>query len=1724
MTTNTIDRLGLPAQDEQGPHAQVINDNTPDWYSEALDTRKTELASLDLAIPDWYKKASTSARDRMRAVHARSRRSLNQLDQVFSGLKQPAEYAEPLLVAAIEKKFGQRLDVNAVFYARKMEQKECNTGASEVSATHVSALASEYYFYRGISLLEAALNNFTPEEATEPVCEDCHLITCYNFYRFSGMRLHPPANVRSSRLGIKAHEFAQLCRELNLGHSYYEHVRTAINQQIQTNKTQAGIGKLYSSLITSHRNQLELAAEIALMKGDIQPDDHRLINDILIDPSGGKRAGEAVKVSPLRLCSFVLENILIIGPVVWRANQRNAELQPRACMVYIPGDPLHPLKAYDNIAAFTNHLTTRLCRVEYRKFFSQFVPLANQDGFFTQLKGLLDPDAAYTDDQDFAPAKKGRIHHQGTYATSWRDVWMDCALQRIRLIMSNASTRVVSTEDVTDRAYKAWLWSWGSTALDILNLVAFVVPPLGEVMLVVAAVQMAYEIGEGIEAWSEYDARATWAHFSAVGLNLAMLAVPKGLMAAKDTAFVRRLVHVEFGGRTRLYDFNPAQYLHRVTLPEGLKANAHGLYAHESSLYLPATDGGHYKVGASGTEHEFRLLHPDGDSRYTPRIRHNGEGAWVHEFEQPLTWDRKTLLRRIGHSVDNLSDNQLEQARAISGVSDDELRQVFTEQRPPAPLFKDMLRRFEFNDQQQRYIDQLSHADPKVRGQVPWLFQVKVLTVSERWPASRVLVVVDGEGNRLWSSGREENPAQRVTLKPEQLDSGHFFSALSEQLSEPEMRHLLGEELIERRIRRNILSWGRKITPIPPATESSVIDAMVEEEMEEERALAARADRYRDCLAETAVSRRAELFNREMVAGNVSSDASVQLIQRSFPGLPKLAAEEIVAHASSRELASMTSTSRLPLRLAEEARHFVQKARVMRAHADLLFENQFTMDGVHLALHKMASVPELLGDVCIELRADTYDGPLLDRVGEATAITQYRLIRTDMKEWKLYSGPEKKVEYWRRDKDAFFSALWLAGGGKFTRWPEFNAFTHGLKKRLGQQPLNELASRRALGLQAIRPGFKSPMRLADGRVGYPLSPVGGADVRPRVCWMKAMKLYPSKSMEEVEVMLGLQGAADAMLTARLTHLEGELAELDRALVSWQQEGGSGYASARRRVSDTIKYAWRRRSAQAVAGDQTPIGHVLDLSDEDVGELPAISANMDHVGSLVLRRMALSNSSLPFLKAFGSLRWLNLSENNLTELPEFTNGGSGLTKLNLSKNDIQLTEQSRSRLEGMQNLKLLKLGDNPRLGWHADLRGLRNLNQIYLPNTGSTRFPDGAEQLPRLARIDLHTNRITTLPEYAYQHLERINLHDNPLSLPTLERLQLGRPLIPAQWGEHVSVGEARSVWLGESPTVEQVRRGDLWDELKASPESAAFFTVLADTTRSAEYASQVTRPALAERVWDMVEAASESQGIREALFTSADDRVTCGDGSSVEFMNLESELLAARALESVGAQSAEGPLISTARKLFRLSLVDAIAQRDVEARGPGFTEQVEVILAYRIRLADRLELPIKSRDMLFSEQARVSPAAIDEAYAKVLRDERIAGDEEAFFVGRMFWETHLRTRYPQEIKALMVPAIDLIDEKSSALFDLADLQDEPVSDAAIQNHWQTKHDEAADRLAGLLGKRRDDILVNGSMQSAFYERELKQLGAEREALEQQALKTLTRKVLNNFAASEGTSL
>ncbi len=1700
-------------QNEQNVHLHTITDNTPDWYTDALAEHKTQLALQPLNIPGWYRHAPESARDALKAIHIRSRRSLNQLDQLLVGLNSVTDFAEPLLVEAIKKTFGVQLDVRQTFYARKIEQKECERLSAEASRSRESPLASEFYSYKGVSLLEAALSNFSEDETSVPVCQDCHLITRYPFHRRS-LRAWPDAgNVRSVPVGIKAHEFARMCRTLDLGAKYYAHVRTTLNARITSTIPGAAAGKLYSAMITAHRNQLELAAQIAVMKQDIQNDGHALIKDILVNHRDRQLDGEDIKFSRFSLCALALENILVIGPVVFKAHFRNASLQPRRCWVYIPGDPECVLKEYPNLGWFADDLTTRLCKAEYRTFFSQFVPLSEQQAFFTKLKTLLDPEGKFTQSEDFAPASKRRIFSPADYGygPSLKDVWQDSAVQKVRLIMANCSTAAVSTGDMDNRVARARLSLWGNRLLDILNLAGLVVPGLGEVMLVVGALQMSYELFEGIESWSEGQVQEGWAHFSTVLLGVAGLAVPKALLVAKESAFVKRLVRVELGGaRVRLFDSDLRAFRHTVTLPAELKPDARGLYAHAGESYLPV-EGGHYKV--AGSHNDIRLVHPDDASLYSPRIRHNGGGAWVHEFEQPLTWDRKTLLRRIGHSVDALSDTDLEQLRVMSGVTDEALRGIYIDQQLPPPLFREALRHFEASARHQALLDNLRSTDPQALTRVAGYEQLNLIMRKGVWPDTKELRIDNAAGDAVWSSykGYTEKPV--VLLHEQDVLAGRILPSLLAQLELTEARQLLDEGIARDTVRLDTLV-GETEVELPDHLQRPLAKRALEAPSDAKRLVT-----YQRRLLQLATEYRSEIIERDIASGDLSVDSNVQRIQRSFPGLPKLVIEELLANANSEELAHMTQHSRVPLRLAEEARRYLPRLRILRAHAALNFDGPLTMDTVQLALHTLAAMPGRLEAIGIELRADSLTGALLDRVGSKDAPLQRRLVRVTLAHWEVVDESGKTL-YARTDKDAFYSALWFAAGGKFTSWERLHADTQALKLELMRQPLNDAQARRALALQPIKPGYKSPMRLADGRFGYPLSPVGGASQRPLALELAAVKIYPSRTLEEVRAFLGFEGRSDADFHAKLTELGVEFEQLQTVLSTWVDEAGSGYARARRRVASTLKLAWQRSTTQAFAG-----AHTLDLSDEMIEELPAISANMDHVSDLRLSRMALSDESAGFLRAFGGLRRLLLENNNLTQLPEFANGGVNLTELNLSANDIRLTEQSTARLESLHSLQILDLSHNTLLGWAPDLSGLRSLNRLNLRRTGTRTFPTGVQHLPQLVDIDLHTNQISTLPDYVFEQPARINLHDNPLSAQTLQRLGLQAPVVQPNW-EHVTAAEGRESWLRDLEQIERSRYETIWDSLTANPESSALLTVVADTTRSAEYRSAATRPQLRARVWEMLKAVSENERIRNELFVIADDRATCGDGSTLEFMNLERELFVLNVMELAEGPALKDQLLNASKKLFRLKLVDDIAQRDVIARGAAFTEQSEVILAYRIGLADKLGLPVKSRNMLFSQTANVGQAAIDDAYTQVLTAEAVSGDRETFLVEQTFWDRYLRTHYNDELQMLTAPAIKLIDEKSDALYELSRLQEGPgaQADQAAREAWQTERDRAVDTVVSTLGMSREEILVDGSMQSDFYVKQMDALSIARRREEKLGLTLLTRKVLNNHAAEHGSQL
>ncbi|OIN55094.1 hypothetical protein BFL40_01945 [Pseudomonas costantinii] len=130
----------------------------------------------------------------------------------------------------LKTRFGLDLDVRNVYFTRKYGRKNRDDlfGIFVFDRTDDSAL---HYEYRGVSLLEAALDNFAPEEAREAPCNDCQVITRWNAY--DGDVIATVDAVMSMALPIAPHDFAGLCRSLDLGARYQQHLKAILQPALQ---------------------------------------------------------------------------------------------------------------------------------------------------------------------------------------------------------------------------------------------------------------------------------------------------------------------------------------------------------------------------------------------------------------------------------------------------------------------------------------------------------------------------------------------------------------------------------------------------------------------------------------------------------------------------------------------------------------------------------------------------------------------------------------------------------------------------------------------------------------------------------------------------------------------------------------------------------------------------------------------------------------------------------------------------------------------------------------------------------------------------------------------------------------------------------------------------------------------------------------------------------------------------------------------------------------------------------------------------------------------------------------------------------------------------------------------------------------------------------------------------------------------------------------------------
>lgn len=691
MTNQRPDHLSSDLPDKS-VHFELVKKAIPSWLSDASMSRVTALKTDNLTIPDWQRGAAQKQHRRLKNGIKLSWTAQNNVDKALSDLQDVYTFARPLLQKALKERFGVEDDVEDT-WLRLYAPVKTPWWVHDFSDGTTS---------RTVSLLDAALHNFSRDEAFS---QDSEFITRPD------VRGHFGVKPLKHKLSID--QFKSLCRELDIGAQYEQHLNKVL---LSTNKVARNV--LRHKVMISQKSTLNVAAQMALMKQDIDSKVYGVVLDMLDDRARVEWNGRAVGYYNLTLMDVSLTGIVLIAAI-----DISTATTPVPMIAYVPHDPEHPLKQYPSALDFMAELTRQLRgeapATSYQKFFSQFVSHQQRGHFFARLNDRLStvkwqptPPGSNLPSWRETPVDNPDLQFSLSSVRDDRqtrfngDLWGYFYRQKLNKILNDAREIAISTQYADRMARWAWWDNLEKILSDILNVALLVVTPfvpfLDGLMLAYTVYQLTDEVFEGIVDWAE----GRFAEAAEQAIDVLESVVQLGAFAAgaqighaarlKLSPFVEGMKPVTLpDGQTRLWhpDLTPYQQPDLAVKKDSIP-DAQGLHQHQGKQVLPL-ENQHFEVQKDPTSKQYRIKHPQRPNAYAPALKHNGHGAWVSETENPRGWQTSKLMRRLGHSVDAYTDRQLEQIRRVSGTDEAVLRRMYVENAAPPPLLTDTLQRLD---------------------------------------------------------------------------------------------------------------------------------------------------------------------------------------------------------------------------------------------------------------------------------------------------------------------------------------------------------------------------------------------------------------------------------------------------------------------------------------------------------------------------------------------------------------------------------------------------------------------------------------------------------------------------------------------------------------------------------------------------------------------------------------------------------------------------------------------------------------------------------------------------------------------------------------------------------------------------------------------------------------------------------------------------------------------
>ena len=1680
----------------KGRHYEFIKNTLSDHFKDATVGRGRALAATGLKIEPWYTTSPASHHDKLKAANLKAWGSQNKVDRLFEKLDLHS-FAAPLLQAALKKRYGVEHDVKTT-YVRLYLPKDLPWYVMDLS---------EGVTARTVSMLDAALHNFAKSEKVD---------TGSDF--ITEPDRHGHFEVLPIKRKMTISQFQTLCRELDIGARYKTHLESFLLPGDPVAEA-----FLRQTVTESQKDALAVAAQLALMTGNIQYDAYTLMLALAKDEPLPLLNGKQMQCCDFSMMGTRMTGIVLLLPVVRdsRGIQR--------LIAYVPHDPDHPLKEYQSTGAFMMELARQMRENKagassgqnYRQFFSQFVDQQQRGHFFASLARGLTTIKWHEkgDPTDQRPAwREEPVPHLRLQFQSLpvpRDYWTYAYQQKLNKVLNDAREIAVSTADTDTKVRWAWWDNFKKIVSDLFNVALLIatpfVPGLGELMMAYTAYQLTNDVIEGIVDLAEGLAVEAAEQVISVVTDVIELAA-FGAGAAigstlrfKWSALVDGMNPVTLpNGKQSLWhsDLKPYEQT-RLNLPTDSKPDLLGLHRHLNQDILPL-EGKLYAVETTahdpGATH--RIKHPTRPNAYSPKLEHNGSGAWVHEGENPLDWKGETLMRRLGHSVERFTPTEREQIRISSGTDEAELRRMHAEHAPPPPLLVDAIKRFGAFDDVQIASANIRAGRPLEPSSV-WF--EPLLTRLQGWPAERALRVFErSDLSGLSRTYRNANTTDAKTLSiglPELL-SGRLPERVSTFLNDTEINALLGRE-------------------VPRAERTQAV---------------------RDRLADAVDQRQGEIYKRVYQAGEQSNRVQTRVLKQTFPDMPLTLAEKVLAQAKPAELQRIADESHLPLRIKNLAREVNFEASTARAYDGFYHDEMMVPNTEMLALRTLALHTESLSDLRIEVREGVFDGPLRCSVGPDDASVVRLMIRDEQGHYEVLDGDNRLLHKPADFYEAILNALpddkrmalgYARGHGRLLkRWiMEISAPSGERRTLLAEPPIRAIAPTETVNL--VRAPFwffgeKNPeQRIKE------LHPQLSDQQVTRFLEALRAKGDPDQAIDRIrDDLKQLRNTLQAWRDNQPTQLDSAGDPIVGVNWNFQQNGG-------RHIEERLLECFERKSEAFGERNIHPDGgYTLDLSAyimgpdlepwwKQVRKLADIRKYLDQITVLNLDKARFSVNMNGLLNDFPNLRQLSARKAGLTTVPSDIGRLGQLTTLDLADNRISLSANSLEQLSSLTRLETLRLDGNP-LRQPPDVGGMRDLKVLGLASTGIEDWPTGLfsdaageKNRPRGFALDMRQCPIKTVPQVtpgSDQAFILARARFGTMLLPDADRIRFGdyRESVgfARQQAYSGAVEDELAHWKPSSTApsvfdlseIYKVHREESWHDVLAEPGSADFFRVISRQRVSQDYQNSGSRMQLTKRVWQMIDAVALDSDLREELFKQASQPETCADAGSQLFNNMGLKVLVSQAYtESASATVLDEKLVRLARSAARLEKVGDVARAEISSQQQNFLinpaintapDDVEVHLAFATGLAKRLELPWQSEGMLFEPRSGVDRVKIETAYDTIIEREKgdglVNGMVDSF--ENPFWEQHLRKTYPEQFES----NDQLFEEKQGQLEELREVQNKWANN---QDRTQTTRlQKKLEALARVLNVPEKEVFSGEEMSTSFYNRLVRDMGYARNEL------------------------